>query len=70
MYASRGRSAYWNWNSRSTSPPLTRRLVERGVWLRPFGRLVYLMPPYIIAADDLDRLLTAMTASVREELAG
>jgi adenosylmethionine-8-amino-7-oxononanoate aminotransferase len=49
-------------------PSLTRRLVERGVWLRPFGRLVYLMPPYIIAPDDLDRLLVAMTASVREEL--
>jgi adenosylmethionine-8-amino-7-oxononanoate aminotransferase len=50
-------------------PSLTRRLVERGVWLRPFGRLVYLMPPYLIGADDLDRLLTAMTTSVREELA-
>jgi adenosylmethionine-8-amino-7-oxononanoate aminotransferase len=50
-------------------PSLTRRLVERGVWLRPFGRLVYLMPPYIIGADDLDRLLTAMTTSVGEELA-
>ncbi len=52
-----------------TMPSITRRLVERGVWLRPFGRLVYLMPPYVIAPDDLDRLLTAMTASVREELA-
>jgi len=50
-------------------PSLTQRLVERGVWLRPFGRLVYLMPPYVIGADDLDRLLTAMAASVREELA-
>jgi adenosylmethionine-8-amino-7-oxononanoate aminotransferase len=50
-------------------PSLTRRLVERGVWLRPFGRLVYLMPPYLIGADDLDRVLTAMTASVRDELA-
>jgi adenosylmethionine-8-amino-7-oxononanoate aminotransferase len=51
-------------------PSLTRRLVERGVWLRPFGRLVYLMPPYIIAADDLDLLLGAMIAAVREELSG
>jgi adenosylmethionine-8-amino-7-oxononanoate aminotransferase len=50
-------------------PSLTGRLVERGVWLRPFGRLVYLMPPYIIGADDLEQLLTAMTTSVREELA-
>ena len=36
------------------------RFVERGVWIRPFGRLVYIMPPYIIAADDLRRLTTAM----------
>jgi adenosylmethionine-8-amino-7-oxononanoate aminotransferase len=49
---------------------LTRRLLGRGIWLRPFGRLVYLMPPYIISADDLDALLGGMTAAVGEELAG
>ena len=27
--------------------------VERGVWVRPFGRLVYLMPPYCIDSADL-----------------
>ena len=31
--------------------------VERGIWIRPFGRLVYTMPPYVTPADDL-RLLT------------
>ncbi len=31
--------------------------VERGIWIRPFGRLVYTMPPYVIERDDL-RLLT------------
>ena len=49
-------------------PSITARFIERGVWLRPFGRLVYLMPPYIISTEDLDRLLRAMTTSVREEL--
>lgn len=50
-------------------PSITRRFVERGIWLRPFGRLVYLMPPYVIASADLDYLLTAMTAALHEELA-
>jgi adenosylmethionine-8-amino-7-oxononanoate aminotransferase len=49
-------------------PAITMRFIERGVWLRPFGRLVYLMPPYIISSEDLDHLLTAMTATIREEL--
>ncbi len=49
-------------------PSLTRRFVDRGIWLRPFGCLVYLMPPYVIGSDDLEALLKAMTAAVREEL--
>jgi adenosylmethionine-8-amino-7-oxononanoate aminotransferase len=37
--------------------------VERGVWVRPFGRLVYLMPPFIIDDADL-RTLTDAVAEV------
>jgi adenosylmethionine-8-amino-7-oxononanoate aminotransferase len=30
--------------------------VERGIWIRPFGKLVYTMPPYVIDAVDLRRI--------------
>jgi len=36
---------------------IQKRFVERGVWVRPFGRLAYLMPPYIISDDDLEILI-------------
>jgi len=30
--------------------------VEKGVWIRPFGKLLYIMPPYVISRDDLSCL--------------
>ncbi len=41
--------------------------VRRGVWVRPFGRLVYLMPPYCIDEADVTQLTSALVDVVAEE---
>ena len=43
-----------------------RRCVELGVWIRPFGTRVYIMPPYIIDDADLTTLAEGMLTIVRE----
>ncbi|QHM70340.1 adenosylmethionine--8-amino-7-oxononanoate transaminase [Mixta intestinalis] len=48
---------------------IQRFFVDRGVWIRPFGRLIYLMPPYVIDAAGLAQLSEAIGAALdRTEL--
>ena len=49
---------------------LTPHFVEAGVWLRPFGRLVYLIPPYVIDPADLSVLTGAVRRVLSEAGAG
>ena len=56
-----------------TRPPnldaLRSRFVRHGVFIRPFGDVVYLMPPFVIEAADLARLTGAVHDVVREAAA-
>ncbi len=47
---------------------MRRRFAELGVWVRPFGNVVYLMPPFVITPDEL-RTLTAAIRTVLGERA-
>ncbi|MEH6616369.1 MAG: adenosylmethionine--8-amino-7-oxononanoate transaminase [Porticoccus sp.] len=44
---------------------IQKQFVAEGIWVRPFGNRVYVMPPYIISRDDLDTLIAGMLNVVK-----
>jgi adenosylmethionine-8-amino-7-oxononanoate aminotransferase len=45
---------------------LQTRCIEGGIWVRPFGNIVYLTPPFTISADDLERLAASLVTALDE----
>lgn len=43
---------------------LQEQFVKRGIWVRPFGKLIYVMPPYVISQTQLQTLLTQLVEVV------
>jgi adenosylmethionine-8-amino-7-oxononanoate aminotransferase len=46
---------------------IMRQFVDAGIWVRPFGKLVYLMPPYIISARELELLCNSLIDTVARQ---
>lgn len=45
-------------------PKLKRSFIERGVWIRPFGDIIYLTPAFTITDDELGKLTEAVCAAI------
>ncbi len=44
---------------------IQKQFVERDIWVRPFGKLVYIMPPFIITPSQLSTLTSALLEVVK-----
>ena len=51
-------------------PKVTRRCVELGAWLRPFGKNLYTFPPYVVDEDELGVITKTMLALVGDATSG
>ncbi len=43
------------------------KFVSQGVWIRPFGRLIYIMPPYICQPEHIEALINAIRVAIEDD---
>lgn len=53
-------------NTPVNTAEIQKLFIKRGLWLRPFGKLVYVMPPYMMNDNDLQQLTSGMVAAIKE----
>ncbi|WP_462174204.1 adenosylmethionine--8-amino-7-oxononanoate transaminase [Pseudoalteromonas xiamenensis] len=46
---------------------IQRFFIEKGVWIRPFGKLIYLMPPYTSSSEDISKLCNAVYDAIYQD---
>ncbi len=46
---------------------IQRFFIEKGLWIRPFGKLIYLMPPYITSDEDIAYLAEGIYQAIEQD---